>query len=229
LEKKWHLDRIDVLKELSEEDRAFLMKKAIKKDFEKGCCIFMRGDQGNTIFLIHKGVVKIYDLSESGKESIFWFRYPGEVFGLAEVYGGGVRMCYAEAVEPTSVFVIRRHVLEELLQRNPRIALLIIKILSARLRRLGEAFKTLSVHDLRSRLALLLLNLGNICGVENSDKITIEKKFTHQDMADMIGATRQRVTEALNNFSRDGLIKCDSKKIILLDPKKLSSIIPTLE
>lgn len=225
MEKKWYLDRIDILKELSEEDRSFLTKNAIKKCYEKGCCIFTSGDPGDTIFLIQEGAVKIYDLAESGKESIFWFRYQGEFFGLAEAVGGEERMCFAEAAEPTSIFVIKREVFEELIQRNPKVALIVIKILGARLRRLGEALKALSSQDLKIRLAQLLSNLGNLCGVEVEGKIKIERKFTHQDLADMIGATRQRVTEALNNFARDGLIQCNSKRIMLLDPKRLSTII----
>ncbi|MCL4474696.1 MAG: Crp/Fnr family transcriptional regulator [Nitrospirae bacterium] len=225
MEKKWYLDRIDILKELSEEDRAFLTKNAIKKYYEKGCCIFSSGDPGNRIFLIQEGVVKIYDLAESGKESIFWFRYQGEFFGLAEAFGGEDRMCFAEAVEPTSIFVIRREVFEELLKRNPKIALIVIKILAARMRRLGEALKALHFQDLRGRLAQLLLSLGDVCGVEMGGKIMIERKFTHQELADMIGATRQRVTEALNNLVKDGLIQCDGKKVMLLDQKRLSMII----
>lgn len=224
MEKKWYLDKIDLLKELSEEDRAFLTKNAVKKRHEKGCCIFSSGDPGDTIFIIQEGAVKIYDLAESGKESIFWFRYKGEFFGLAEAFGGEDRMCFAEAVEPTSIFVIKREVFEELIQRNPKIALIVIKILGARLRRLGEALKALSSQDLKIRLAQLLLNLGNLCGVEVEGKIKVERKFTHQDLADMIGATRQRVTEALNNFASDGLIQCN-KRIMLLDPKRLSTII----
>lgn len=225
MEKKWYLDRIDILKELSEEDRSFLTKNAIKKCYEKGCCIFTSGDPGDTIFLIQEGAIKIYDLAESGKESIFWFRYQGEFFGLAEAVGGEERMCFAEAAEPTSLYVIRREVFEELLKRNPKIALIVIKILAARLRRLGEALKAMHSQDLKIRLAQLLLNLGDICGVETEGSIMIDKKFTHQDLADMIGATRQRVTEALNNFVRDGLIHCGGKRIMLLAPKRLSAII----
>lgn len=229
MEKKWYLDRINVFKELSEDELLFLTKNAVKNSYDKGCPIFSTGDHGDTIFLIEKGMVKIYDLAESGKESIFWFRYPGEFFGLAEACGGEARICFAEAAEPTSVFAIRHEVFEELLQRNPRIALLVIKILSARLRRLGKALKALSCHDLKCRLAQLLLNLGNICGVETHNRITIERKFTHQDLADMIGATRQRVTEALNNLAKDGLIQYDGKQIALLDPKRLSAMISSFD
>lgn len=225
MEKKWYLDRIDIFKELSEKDRAFLTKNAVKKCYEKGRCIFSSGDPGDTIFLIQEGAIKIYDVAESGKESIFWFRYQGEFFGLAEAVGGEERVCFAEAAEPTSIFIIRRAVFEELIQRNPKVALVVIKILAARLRRLGEALKALSSQDLKGRLAQLLLNLGDICGVETAGKIMVERKFTHQELADMIGATRQRVTETLNNFAKDGLIQCNSKRIMLLDPKRLSTII----
>ena len=133
-------------------------------------------------------------------------------------------MCFAEAVESTTVFLIRREVLEELMKRNPKVALIVIRVMSARLRRLGEALKALHFQDLRCRLAQLLLNLGNICGMEENGKIIIEKKFTHQDLASMIGATRQRVTEALNNLAKEGVIHCNGKKIFF-DSKVLSGII----
>lgn len=229
MEKKWYLDRINVFKELSEDELLFLTKNAVTNSYDKGYPIFSTGDLGDTIFLIEKGMVKIYDLAESGKESIFWFRYPGEFFGLAEACGGETRICFAEAAEPTSVFAIRREIFEELLLRNSKIALLVIKILSARMRRLGKALKAVTCHDLRCRLAQLLLNFGNTCGAEQDGKIIIERKFTHQDLADMIGATRQRVTEALSNFARDGLIECAGKRLVILDPKRLSLIIPSFD
>jgi CRP-like cAMP-binding protein len=223
MEKKWYLDRIDIFEELSEEDRLFLVKNSVKRQYAKGHCIFSSEDAGDTVFLIAGGTVKIYDLAESGRESIFWFRYAGEFFGLAEALGGEARSCFAEAVEPATIFVIRRDIFEEMLKRNPKIALIAIKILSARLRRLGEALKALHSQDLKGRLAQLLLNLGGICGIEKSGRIEIEKKFTHQDLADMIGATRQRVTETLNDFTKEGLIQCGSKKLFLMDPKGLSA------
>ncbi len=229
MDKKWYLDRIDLFKELSEEDMAFLMKNAIKKYYEKSSCVFSSGDPGNTIFLIRDGAVKVYDLAESGKESIFWFRYKGEFFGLAEAFGGEDRLCFAEAVEPTSIFVIKRKVFEELLKRNPRISLIVIKILAARLRRLGEAMKTLSFQDLRGKLAQLLMNLGNVCGVEIEGRIIIERKFTHQDLANMMGATRQSVTVALNDFVKNGIIRTAGKKLEILDQRRLFKITHSIE
>ena len=223
MEKKWYLDRINLFNELSEEDVAFLTKNAVKRRYEKGCCVFSSEDPGDSVCLIQEGTVKIYDLAESGRESIFWFRYAGEFFGLAEALGGEARTCFAEAVEPSTIFVIRREIFEEMLKRNPKIALIAIKILSARLRRLGEALKALHSQDLKGRLAQLLLNLGGICGIEKSGKVAIEKKFTHQDLADMIGATRQRVTETLNDFAKEGLIQSGSKKLFLIDLKGLSA------
>ncbi len=229
MEKKWYLDRIDLFSELSEEDIGFLTKNAVRKSFEKGSCVFSSEDPVDAVYLIQAGTVKIYDLAESGRESIFWFRYRGEFFGLAEAFGGEERMCFAEAVEPTTIFLIKRTVFEELIQRNPRIALIVIKILAARMRRLGVSLNALHFQDLRSRLAQLLLSLGDLCGVEREGKITIERKFTHQELADMIGATRQRVTEALNNFVKDGSIRCSGKKMVILDPQKLSKILRSID
>ena len=124
-EKKWYLDRINILEELPEEDVTSLIKNATKKLYEKGGRIFSAGNHGNSMFLIKEGTVKIYHVAEDGKESILWFRYKGELFGLAEAIGGEKRMYFAEAVEPTTMFTIEREVFEELLLRNPKLTLIL--------------------------------------------------------------------------------------------------------
>ena len=136
-----------------------------------------------------------------------------------------MRTVFAEAVEDTEVLCINRTNFEELIARNPKIALFIMRILGSRIRQAHETIKDLIVCDVHTRLAQLLVKLGQICGSPHNGAITIEKKFTHQEMANMIGATRTTVTEVMNEFRRNGLIECDGSRITILDYARLVKLI----
>lgn len=225
MEKRWYLSAIDILDELSEDERAFFYQKSHNKKYSKGGIIFSPGDQGNLIYYVLSGSVKIYSLSGCGKEIIYWFCQPKDFFGLAEVCGGEIRTVLAEAVEDTEVLCINRTNFEELISRSPKIAVFIMRILGSRIRQAHETIKDLVACDVRSRMAQLLIKLGQICGCSHNGVITIEKKFTHQEMANMIGATRTTVTEVMNEFRKNGFIECDGSRITILDYARLSSLI----
>ncbi|MCL5238328.1 MAG: Crp/Fnr family transcriptional regulator, partial [Nitrospirae bacterium] len=220
--KEWYLEKIDILNELSKDELSQLTQNAIEKHYKTGDIIFMPDDPGNTAFLIKKGRVKLYNLSFCGKESILFLFYPGEFFGLSEIFGNERRVCFAEAEEHTTVTVIDSRKFEELLYKNQKISRVIIKILGTRLMQLCKTFEAISSQDLRARTSLALIKLGNICGVRNNGEILIETKITHKTLAAMVGSSRQGVTEMLNIFIKEKLIKYDEKKrIIILNRSKL--------
>ncbi|MDA8214015.1 MAG: Crp/Fnr family transcriptional regulator [Nitrospiraceae bacterium] len=225
MEKRWYLSAVDIIDELPEGERTFFYQKSHKKKYSKNSIIFSPGDQGNLIYYVLSGRVKIYNLSECGKEIIYWFCQPEDFFGLAEVCGGEMRTVFAEAVEDTEILCINRTNFEELISRNPKISIFIMRILGSRIRQAHETIKDLIVCDVHTRLAQLLINLGQVCGSNHDGVITIEKKFTHQEMANMIGATRTTVTEVMNEFKKDGYIKCDGSKVTILDYARLVKLI----
>ena len=222
IEKEWYLEKIDILGQLLKNELSQLTQNALEKHFKTGELIFKPDDPGNAVFLIQKGRVKFYNISFCGKESILFFFYPGEFFGLSEIFGNERRVCFAEAEEPTTVTVISSKKFEELLYKSPKISRVIIKILGTRLMQLCKTFEAMSSQHLRARTSLALIKLGNICGVENNGEILIETKITHKTLAAMVGSSRQSVTEMLNIFIKEKLIKYDEKKrIIILNRSKL--------
>lgn len=225
MERRWYLSAIDVINELPENERLFFYQKSHKKRYSKNSIIFSPGDEGNLIYYVLSGRVKIYNLSGCGKEIIYWFCKPKDFFGLAEVCGGEMRTVFAEAVEDTELLCINRTNFEEIISRNPKIAVFIIRILGSRIRQAHETIKELVVCDVHTRLAQLLIKLSQICGSSRSGVITIEKKFTHQEMANMIGATRTTVTEVMNEFKKNGYIKCDGGRVTILNYTKLADLI----
>jgi CRP/FNR family transcriptional regulator len=225
MEKHWYLSTVDFLNKLSEDDRAFFHKKSFRKKYSKNTIIFSPGAQGNLTYYVLNGRIKIYNLSGCGKEIIYWFCHPGDFFGLAEICGGEIRTVFAEAMEDTEVLSITMANFEELIGRNPQISLYLMKILGSRIRQAHETIRELVVCDVRSRMAQLLIKLGQICGLSRNGAVLIEKKFTHQEMANMIGATRTTVTEVMNEFKREGLVKCSSSRITILNYTRLASMV----
>lgn len=225
MEKRWYLSAVDILTELSDEERSFFYQRSHKKKYPKNSIIFSPGDQGNLIYYVLQGRVKIYYLSECGKEIIYWFCQPKDFFGLAEVCAGEMRTVFAEATEETEVLRINKTNFEELISRNPKIPISIMKILGSRIRQAHDTIKDLMVSDVYTRLAQLLIKLGQICGSSHGAGITIEKRFTHQEMANMIGATRTTVTEALNELKRKGFVDCEGSRITILDYTRLMKLI----
>jgi CRP/FNR family transcriptional regulator, cyclic AMP receptor protein len=222
----WYLEKVDLFKVLSKAEISFLIEIASRKTYEKNEIIFMPGDPGNTVFLITQGRVKLYNLSPSGRESILFIFLPGEILGLSEMFGNNLRVSFAEAIEPTELLILQRIKITQLLEKNIRFARAIAQTLGTRLMQLGKRFESVSNQNLSCRIAQLLLNLSDMCGVEYGQHTLIEQKITHQDIASMIGAARQSVTEALNVLIRASAIKYDKRKrIIVINKAKLADIV----
>ena len=215
----------DLLAQLPESERASLFRDSSRKKYPKHSIIHAPGDRGKVINYILSGRVKIYNLSACGKEIIYRFCTPNSFFGIAEIFGDD-REVFAEAVEDAEVMCIDKERFTDLIRRHPDIALAVMKMLGSRIRQAHRAIKDFVFCDVRSRLAQLLIKLGQMHGVVNDDgTISFQNKFTHQEMANMIGAIRQSVTEVINDFKRSGYIRCDNGRIIIQNAEGLESLI----
>ena len=225
MEKRWYFNEIDVLAQLPKGEQAFLFKKSYQKTYAKNTIIHSPGDRGDSINYVISGRVKVYNLSACGKEIIYRFCQPHSFFGIAEIFGEE-REVFAETTEDTEILCVDKESFEELIRRNPDIALAVMKILGSRIRQAHRAIKDFVVCDVRSRLAQLLIKLTQINGTLNDDgTVTFNNKFTHQEMANMIGAIRQTVTEIINDFKRNGYLRCDNGKITILNGEGLEQLI----
>jgi CRP/FNR family cyclic AMP-dependent transcriptional regulator len=219
-------EEMDLVAALSEEQRTFLYQHSLLKKYRKNQLIHSPGDKIKMVGYVKSGRVKVYNLAACGKEIIYRFCLPNSFFGIAEIFGEEERAVFVEAVEPTEVLCINKRNFEELLRRNPNLALIVMQILGSRIRQAHKAIKDFVAADVRSRLAQLLLKLPQMGGsTEDRGAITIANRFTHQEMADMVGAIRQTVTEIINGFKRQGYIRYDGGKITILDRQGLTELL----
>jgi len=208
---------------LSDKEKRYFNEMAYRRFYHKNSIIHSPGDQTSLIYYILAGRVKIYNISESGKEVIFRFCHQGSLFGLAEVCGGDRREVYAEAVEDSQMLGLERKHLIELMRQNSEFSIILLNILGTRLRQAHRAIQSLAIQDISERLAYLLLKLSIMhqpCSIED----TIGYKLTHQEMANMIGATRSTVTEIINYYKEKKYIAYYGGIINIIDSENLRKI-----
>lgn len=208
---------------LDEIEKMLLRQAGSTVHYPKNHVIFAAGDLADRIFLIESGYVKIYRLSADGRRvTVGSIRSPGEMMGLAETLLGGERTCFAGAINDVSLVIVRKAKFEEILATHPVMALKVAKLLGARMRDAEGIIHEMVCWQAPGRLALMLLKMGDRCGVESKNGIMINLQLTHEELANMVGTSRQTVTSLLNTFKMEKSIAYEGRGIKILDPDKLA-------
>jgi len=203
----------DFLARLSSADARDLVQAGQRKLFAKNEFIFKAGAPGRNVYFLQRGRVKICQPAQEGKDVMLWFCFAGEMFGMAEVAQGGERFVHAQACEASEVLVLSQSELTAYLQTHPAAALLIMQVLAGRLRALGDVIVNLINDDAQTRIIKLILRLATRYGMRVDQDIHLNIQLTHQEIADMVGTTRQTVTSVLSQLQRQGLVRLENRRI----------------
>lgn len=222
--KFWFLKQIKLFSNLKDEALNDLDKITRMEEVKRRQPVYLPGDPANTVYLLKAGRVKISRVTEDGKEFTLAILEPGEVFGELEVLEGTPRDTVAEALEDISICVLQRKDFEEVLQKNPDLTIRLTKLIGFRLKKIESRIEDLVFRDVPTRLAHLLLSLSKEFGKQNEDGVRLSVKMTHQELANLIGSTRETVSATLNDFKRQGLIQQEHHAITIRDQNRLSSI-----
>ncbi len=223
--KLWYLKHIKLFAglspaELQEMDRITRMQEVKKKQ-----PIYLPGDPATTVYLLKKGRVKIASSDPSGKEVTFEILEAGEIFGELEVLEDSPRETLAEALDDALICAIRREDFDRYLREHPNLTVKLTKLIGLRLRKIQSQVEDLVFRDVPARLAHPLMELSRTEGVPEGPDIRIRVKLTHQEMANLIGCTRETVSNTLGHFRTQGLIRIDGRSIIVLNPHGLSRLV----
>lgn len=200
------------LAHLDEHERAQLLKFSVTQELRRNQVVFCAGDLPDYVYIVQSGRVRIYHLSTGGRVVSLWFCVADDIFGLTELYHGGSRQVCAQACERSRVLRIARADFTHFLESTPRAALAALDVVSMRLRGLGRVIEGLVECDVTERLTQLIQRLCLEYGRPNGDRICIDLRLTHQDFADMIGATRQTVTSTLGELRRSGVLMLNDRR-----------------
>jgi CRP/FNR family cyclic AMP-dependent transcriptional regulator len=205
---------------LSEPQIERLSSCILSKLVRQGNTIFLKGDPGSSVFAIRKGRVKISVPSVEGHDVVFNLLHEGDIFGEIALLDGRPRTADAIAITDCEFFTVERRDFLPLVYEEPEIAIQLIEILCLRLRRLSEQTEYVMFHTLASRLAKTLLQLAASAADMNQIKVDV----TQQDLADMIGMTRESTNKQLQDWGRKKWVRLSRGCIMILSAAELARI-----
>ncbi len=221
-EKTWHLKRCDLFQRLTGEQLSRLESRCRTRSFPRKSLIYLPTDPGDGVLLLASGRVKICTLTDDGKQAILAFIEPGELFGELAIFEQGEREEYAEACEASTVILIPTDEMRRLVEEHPHVSVGITKLIGLRRRRVERRLKSLLFRSNRERLVHLLLELTEQYGFPVADGVQLRIKLSHQDLANVIGSSRETVTIVLGELQAEGSLRVGRRKIVLTDPKRLA-------
>lgn len=224
-EKLWYLKSCELFRRLTPEELALLQQRCRSRQFARGAPIYLPADHADGVLLMATGRAKICNFTEEGKQSILAFVEPGELFGELALLEEGQRDEYAEAVEKSTVILIPGDVMQKLLEQNPNVSLGVTKLFGLRRRRVERRLKSLLFRSNRERLVSLLLELTEQYGQRTAEGVHLKIKLSHQDLASVIGSTRETVTVLLGELQDEELLTLGRRKIVITALERLASSI----
>ncbi len=201
---------------LSDEELAQVAAVSRERRYRKGTILFNEGDPGDVIYFIKEGKVRVTRLAAGGQEQVLQVWGPGAAVGLVVLADKAPYPATAQVVEDAVVYAVRVDDVMALVPESRALAANAFRLVGQRLRMARDTAHDLAVHSTHGRLANLLLKTA-----EEKGSLQFNLGLTHQDIAGMIGTSRETVTRVLADFRRTGCIKVQGEDTIISNEKKL--------
>jgi CRP/FNR family transcriptional regulator, cyclic AMP receptor protein len=214
------LKMVPLFSELRDEVLEKLTLLCQLKSFQKDQVILIEEEKGDSFFIIDEGSVKVTRLSEDGREAILAFLYEGDFFGELSLLDGEARSANVIAMEKTIVNSINRNDFLDMLEKHPSISIALLRELAQRLRRSDQHIEFLTLSDAEGKLASILLELAEQHGVRIQGRVTISFLPSQQDLANIMGTTRETVSRMMKKLEVKNWIERDMQKVVILDYEK---------
>lgn len=223
--KLWFLRHIRLFADLSPSEMHEMERITRMEEIKKRQPLYLPGDPSENVYLLKRGRVKIANTAPSGKEVTFDILEPGEIFGELEVLEDIPRSTSAEALDDALICIIPRKDFDQYLSMHPNVTVKLTKLIGLRLKKIQSRIEDLVFRDVPARLAHLLSELSKTEGVAEKEGVRLKVKLTHQEMANLIGCSRETVSTTMGLFRDQGLIQMDGRTITILKPDGLSRLV----
>jgi CRP-like cAMP-binding protein len=224
-DKFWYLKNCDLFEKLTSKDITKLESNSRSRNFQRGNLVYLPSDLSDSVLLLAAGRVKIYHITSEGKQAVLAIIDPGELFGELAVFNSGQRDEFAEAMETSTVLHIPGDEIHRLMQVHPVVGLEMTRLMGLRRQRYERRLKSLLFRSNRERLVHLLLELTEKYGRTITDGVLIEIKLSHQELASIIGSTRETVTVVLGELEQEGLLVKKGRRFVLPSLDRLAESI----
>ena len=206
---------------LDEESAAVLETSMASSSLKRGDVLFNEGDDGSQLYIVTEGKVKLGRSSADGRENLLAILGPGQMFGELSLFDPGPRSATVTAVTDTAFFSLSHDDLLKWLDGRPDVANGLLSQLASRLRRANDVVADLVFSDVPGRVAKALLDLASRFGRKADDGIHVNHDLTQEELAQLVGASRETVNKALADFASRGWMRLEPRSVVILDLERL--------
>jgi CRP-like cAMP-binding protein len=209
---------------LSQPLRDAILSRAVVRRLKDGATLTTRGSAAEEWCGVALGAVRISSVTLAGRQVTLTYAEPGVWFGDIALFDGLPRTHDADAHGATTLLAVRRADFKDLLARHVELYDALLRLNCRRLRLMYSLFEDLNTRPLRSRLAKQLLLLAKSYGIAQGEEIRIGLQLAQEDLAQLLGASRQRVNQELKGFEREGAVRVEPTRLVVLSRDRLLQI-----
>ncbi|MET0449892.1 MAG: Crp/Fnr family transcriptional regulator [Aeromicrobium sp.] len=206
---------------LDDEAASALETSMSSSSLRRGEILFSEGDDGNQLYVVTEGKIKLGRTSPDGRENLLAILGPGQMFGELSFFDPGPRSATATAVTDVELKSLGHEALSPVLNAHPDVAHALLNQLAGRLRRTNEVVGDLVFSDVPGRVAKALLDLASRFGRRADDGIHVNHDLTQEELAQLVGASRETVNKALADFASRGWLRLEPRSVVILDLERL--------
>lgn len=201
---------------------ANLIKDLETVKFPRGTTIFDEGEPGDRLYIITEGKVKLARHSTEGRENLLTVMGPSDMFGELSIFDPGPRTSSAVCVTDVAAATMNSELLRKWIGEHPEISEQLLRVLARRLRRTNASLADLIFTDVPGRVAKTLLQLANRFGTQEGGALRVNHDLTQEEIAQLVGASRETVNKALATFAHRGWIRLEGKSVLIVDTERLA-------
>ena len=212
------------LSNITDDDLATVRRLGTKVTVQKGQNLFFQGDKHNGVWIVESGRMRSYYTGPSGREITLAYWTPGHFVGGPEVFGGGLHIWSGDAMEETELLFLSGTTMKRLVREIPDIAIAVIDGLVYKGKCYSALIQMLGTRSVSERLEQLLVILASAQGIHENNEIIIERSITFEQIATIVGATRQWVTQSFEKLQKRGIVTVNRKNIRIKNIDSLSGM-----
>ncbi|MDN6161441.1 MAG: Crp/Fnr family transcriptional regulator [Atopostipes sp.] len=199
------INLVPIFNHLDKESQDIIATKAYSTKLKKDEFLYQAGDLDDSLYIVHRGQIRITHLAESGKEQLIRLLNPGDFTGEWTIFSdAGQHEHYAQATRATNVCTIRREDLDELLKEYPEISTEILKTMATRLQKSQKQTASITTEDVRNRIIYYLEDLAQ---VDEEDETRVQLPMSRKDLASYLGTTPETISRRFKELENEGLIQ----------------------
>ena len=215
------LRRAPLFNGLDDESARTLRRQTSEVKVARGEHLFLEGQDGDRLYVVLDGKIKLTRAAVDGRENLWSVLGPGEMFGELSLFDPRPRTATASAVTDATLAALAHDALRPWLLERPEVSMHMLQALAQRLRRANDVVADLVFTDVPGRVAKNLLDLADRFGEQERDGLHVHHDLTQEELAQLVGASRETVNKALADFAARGWLQISARSVLILDTERL--------